>query len=53
MRSFKRVAVIVGLTALSTLAFAEQWDEVKSEDGIKVYLSDVPNPSTRPIAALR
>lgn len=43
MRSFKRVAVIVGLTALSTLAFAEQWDEVKSEDGIKVYLSDVPN----------
>ena len=41
MRSFKRVAVIVGLSALSTLAFAEQWEEVKSADGIKVYLSDV------------
>lgn len=41
MRSFKRVAVIVGLSALSTVAFAEQWEEAKSADGIKVYLSDV------------
>ena len=41
MRSFKRVAVIVGLSALSTLAFAEQWEEVKSADGIKVSLSKV------------
>ncbi|MCU1734810.1 MULTISPECIES: START domain-containing protein [unclassified Pseudomonas] len=41
MRSFKRVAVIVGLSALSALAFAEQWEEVKSADGIKVSLSKV------------
>lgn len=41
MRSFKHVAVIVGLTALSNMAFAEQWKEVKNEQGIQVSLSDV------------
>lgn len=41
MRSFKHVAVIVGLTALSSVAFAEQWQEVKNEQGIQVSLSDV------------
>jgi len=41
MRSFKRVAVIVGLTALSSMAFAEQWQVVKDEQGIQVSLSDV------------
>ena len=41
MRSFKRVAVIVGLTALSSMAFAEQWQVAKDEQGIQVSLSDV------------
>jgi len=41
MRSFKRVAVIVGLTALSSMAMAEDWKVAKEEDGIKVSLSEV------------
>lgn len=42
MRSLKRVAVIVGLTALSSMALAEQWEVAKNEEGIKVSLSEVP-----------
>lgn len=42
MRSLKRVAVIVGLTALSNMAFAEEWKVAKDEEGIKVSLSEVP-----------
>lgn len=41
MRSFKRVAVIVGLASLSSLAMAEDWKVAKDEDGIKVSLSEV------------
>ena len=41
MRSFKRVAVIVGLTAMSSMAMAEDWKVAKDEDGIKVSLSEV------------
>lgn len=41
MRSFKRVVVIVGLTALSSMALAEDWKMAKEEDGIKVSLSEV------------
>lgn len=42
MRSFKCVAAIVGLTALSSMAFAETWKVAKDEEGIKVSLSEVP-----------
>lgn len=41
MRSFKRVAVIVGLASLPSLAMAEDWKVAKDEDGIKVSLSEV------------
>lgn len=41
MRSFKRVAVVVGLAALSSMAMAEDWKVAKDEDGIKVSLSEV------------
>ena len=41
MRSFKHVAIIVGLTALSNMALAEDWKVAKEEEGIKVSLSDV------------
>lgn len=41
MRSFKRVAVIVGLTAMSSMTMAEDWKVAKDEDGIKVSLSEV------------
>ena len=41
MRSFKRVAVIVGLASLPSLAMAEDWKVAKDQDGIKVSLSEV------------
>ena len=41
MRSFKRVAVIVGLASLPSLAMADDWKVAKDEDGIKVSLSEV------------
>lgn len=43
MRSFKRVAVLCGLSVLlAPAARAESWQVAKDEDGIKVSLSEVP-----------
>ena len=43
MNALSRAAVICGLGLLASgLAHAEDWKLAKDEDGIKVYLSDVP-----------
>ncbi|WP_137885492.1 START domain-containing protein [Pseudomonas sp. 2FE] len=43
MGSLRRVAVLCGLSVLmTTAAHAEGWQLAKDEDGIKVYLSEVP-----------
>ncbi|WP_201210305.1 START domain-containing protein [Pseudomonas sp. S36] len=43
MRSLKRIALLCGVSALlSPVAWAENWQVAKDEDGIKVSLSEVP-----------
>lgn len=42
MRSFKRIALLCGVgVLLSPVAWAENWQVAKNEDGIKVSLSEV------------
>ncbi|MDD2092180.1 START domain-containing protein [Pseudomonas guariconensis] len=43
MRSIKRIALLCGVgVLLSPVAWAENWQVAKDEDGIKVSLSEVP-----------